>query len=332
MSVILIVFLLLGVLYASVLHRYHFTSGIILFESSSFFLFHALFALILNRIHKYYHSRSAISIVHLSTVLFFVGFYLLFIYSYASLFFDSQSFYRIYVSNSFIVRGLLSFLFLLAVANQFWIDKHLLDEDRRHQALLNNEKRLIQAELNNLKQQFQPHFLFNSLNSISALVGSQPQEARRMILLLSEFLRHSVRKREQDFESLEQELEFMNLYLEIEKVRFGHRLQIDLHCDELLKERQIPSQVLQPLVENAVKYGLYGNLGALVIGIEISETERGLKISIKNPYEENAVNASKGTGYGIQSIGQKLKLLYGRTDLIKIDKKENEFEISITIP
>lgn len=332
MSVILIVFFLLSILYAYLLHKYKFSLGIICFETLSFLLSHSLFTVILNRIHKFYHSRSAISIVHLSTVLFFTLFYVLFIYTYANLLYENKSFYNIYVSNSFILRGILSFLFLFSVANQFWIDKHLLDEEKRHNYLLENEKRLLQSELNNLKQQFQPHFLFNSLNSISALVGTQPQEARRMILLLSDFLRHSVRKREQDFELLEQEIEFLNLYLEIEKVRFGHRLEIDLNCDQSLYQKQIPSQVLQPLVENAIKYGLYGNLGALVISIQITEKENGLLISIRNPYEENAVNASKGTGYGIKSIEQKLKILFGRTDLIRIDKKEKEFLIEILIP
>jgi two-component system LytT family sensor kinase len=153
-----------------------------------------------------------------------------------------------------------------------------------------------------------------------------------MILLLSDFLRHSVRKREQDFELLEQEIEFLNLYLEIEKVRFGHRLQIDLNCDSELYQKQIPSQLLQPLVENAIKYGLYGNLGDLVISIQITAKENGLQIAISNPFEENAVNASKGTGYGIKSIEQKLKILFGRTDLIRIDKMEKEFLIEIFIP
>lgn len=332
MSVILIVFLLLALFYACMLYRYDFSLQVICFESVSFLLFHSFFALVLSRIHRFYHSRSAISIVHLSTLFFFSLFYLFFIYEYANVFYEDQHFYSIYVWNSFPVRGILSFLLLLSVANQFWIDKHLLDEDKRNQAMIENEKRLIRSELENLKQQFQPHFLFNSLNSISALIGSQPAEARRMILLLSDFLRLSIRERDREFESLKQAQEFLKLYLEIEKVRFGHRLHIETEIDPELEEEQIPAQLLQPLVENAIKYGLYGNLGELTIGVNVQRDEKLLRLKITNPYEENAVNASKGTGYGLKSIEQKLKILYGRTDLMQINQRNGTFEIEISIP
>lgn len=332
MSVILIVFLLLALLYAAMLLKYEFATKAIVFECLSFFLSHVFFAVILNRIHKFYHSRSAISIVHLSTVIFFSLVYLFFIYEYGNLFYEDHSQYGSYVRHSFPLRCILSFLLLLSVANQFWIDKHLLEEDKRNQAMIEHEKRLIRSELDNLKQQFQPHFLFNSLNSISALIGLQPAEARRMILLLSDFLRLSIRKREQDLESLGQELEFLELYLEIEKVRFGHRLNVKMDIDPELEEEQIPAQILQPLVENAIKYGLYGNLGQLTIGVSVRREENLLRMQITNPYEENTVNASKGTGFGLRSVEQKLKILYGRSDLIRIRKAGGQFEIEISIP
>ena len=332
MSVILIVFLLLAGLYAALLYRYGFSRKTIVFESLSFLISHTFFALILNRIHKFYHSRSAISIVHLSTVIFFSLFYLFFIYEYANLLYEDNSFYGLYVRHSFPVRGILSFLLLLSVANQFWIDKHLLDEEKRAQSMLEHEKRLIRSELDKLKQQFQPHFLFNSLNSISALIGSQPAEARRMILLLSDFLRLSIRERDKEFESLREAREFLGLYLEIEKVRFGHRLNVEVEINPELEEEQIPVQILQPLVENAIKYGLYGNLGRLTIGVRVKREEKLLRMQITNPYEENAVNASKGTGFGLKSVEQKLKILYGRTDLLRIRKSNGQFEIEISIP
>lgn len=332
MSVILIVFAFLTVLYGFSLKGYAFQNQIIWFECISFFLFHAFFTIILNRIHKFYHSRSAISIVYLSTLVFFSLLYLIFVFEYSNFFYESQSFYSIYVNHSFILRGLFSFLILLSVANQFWIDKHLLDEEKRNWILIEHEKKFIQSELTNLKQQFQPHFLFNALNSISALVGSQPEEARRMILLLSEFLRHSIRKRDEDFETLEQEFQFLNLYLEIEKIRFGHRLTIQQSIDESLNEVKIPNQILQPLMENAIKYGLYGNLGNLKIEIEIKQEESGISISIANPFEENSVKSSKGTGYGLKFVEQKLKILYKRNDLLQVSKTTDSFRARIFIP
>ncbi|MCE3295681.1 MAG: hypothetical protein K0R65_1395 [Crocinitomicaceae bacterium] len=332
MSVILIVFLLLALVYAALLYKYGFSMQAICFESISFLIFHGFFTLILSRIHRFYHSRSAISIVHLSTVIFFSLFYLFFIYEYANLVYEDNSVYGTYVRHSFPVRCILSFLLLFSVANQFWIDKHLLDEEKRNQVMIENEKRLVRSELDKLKQQFQPHFLFNSLNSISALIGSQPAEARRMILLLSDFLRLSIRERDKEFESLQQAQEFLGLYLEIEKVRFGHRLKVEINIDPTLEQEQIPAQILQPLVENAIKYGLYGNLGELTIGVNIKLNARMLVMQITNPYEENAVNASKGTGFGLKSVEQKLKILYGRTDLIRIRKTAGQFEIEISIP
>jgi sensor histidine kinase YesM len=333
LSVILIVFLALTIMYVYALHSYRFEMKSLWFEGLSFLVSHAFFALILSRIHRFYHSKSAISIVHLSTIVLFTSLYLLFVYSYASVFVsEKETLYHAFVSNSYLLKGVVSFLILFSVANQFWIDRHLLEEEKRNAYLLANEKKVIQAELLNLKQQFQPHFLFNSLNSISALIGSEPKEARRMILLLSDFLRLSVRKKDTEHDLIEHELSFLNLYLEIEKVRFGHRLQIELICDEALKKYTIPNQLLQPLVENAIKYGLYGNIGELVIGIQFEERENSLWITISNPFDPEAVQASKGAGFGIKSIEQKLKILYGRTDLVQKIIQDEEFTIHVQLP
>jgi two-component system, LytTR family, sensor kinase len=195
LSFVLIVFLLLTFLYSFLLYSYKYSSEIVLFESFLLFFSHALFTIILYRIHAFYHSKSAISIVHLSTILFFVSFYLFLIFQYSNLFFAYDEKYEIFVFHSYLLKGIFSFLILLAVANQFWIDKHLIELEKNKHLFIENEKRLIQVELLNLKQQFQPHFLFNSLNSISALIGSEPKEARRMLILLSDFLRQSIRKK-----------------------------------------------------------------------------------------------------------------------------------------
>src|SRR4029079_16386584 len=105
-------------------------------------------------------------------------------------------------------------------------------DERRTEA----EKLEREAELSKLRQQLQPHFLFNSLNSISALTGSQPQKARHMIHQLSEFLRGTLKKEEQHWNTLEEELQYLQLYLDIEDVRFGHRMQTELtFSDEALK-------------------------------------------------------------------------------------------------
>jgi sensor histidine kinase YesM len=332
LSFVLIVFLLLTFLYSFLLYSYKYSSEIVLFESFLLFFSHALFTIILYRIHAFYHSKSAISIVHLSTILFFVSFYLFLIFQYSNLFFAYDEKYEIFVFHSYLLKGIFSFLILLAVANQFWIDKHLIELEKNKHLFIENEKRLIQVELLNLKQQFQPHFLFNSLNSISALIGSEPKEARRMLILLSDFLRQSIRKKENDFELLKDEIAYLKLYLEIEKVRFSHRLKVNVDLENNLNDLKIPSQILQPLLENAIKFGLYGNIGELEISIKIQKLDNFIQIEIENPYDSSSQNLKKGTGFGLSSVTQKLNFLYRRNDLILITKTENTFNVILKIP
>src|SRR5690606_37486407 len=130
------------------------------------------------------------------------------------------------------------------------------DEAQKREALMNELSR--EAELTQLRQQLQPHFLFNSLNSISALTVSQPKKARDMVLQLSDFLRGTIRKDHQQWVSLEEELSYLKMYLDIERVRFGHRLEIEFHVTEEVTQMRLPQLLIQPLLENAIKHGLYG--------------------------------------------------------------------------
>src|SRR5690606_25682288 len=119
------------------------------------------------------------------------------------------------------------------------------------------EKLARDAELYNLRQQIQPHFLFNSLNSIVALIGRQPERAKEMVFQLSDFLRGTLRKDDQQLIPLQEEMEHLQLYSEIEKVRFGHRLDIHIDVPEEALKASLPAMIVQPLLENAIKYGLY---------------------------------------------------------------------------
>jgi two-component system LytT family sensor kinase len=186
------------------------------------------------------------------------------------------------------------------------------------------------AELYSLRQQLQPHFLFNSLNSISALVGSDPELSRKMIQQLSAFLRGTLNKDDKGNISLSEELEHLELYLDIEKVRFGHRLQtvIDAQNQELL----IPPMVLQPIVENAIKFGLYDTIG--VVSIEISSKRIGndLVITVQNPYDPETADPRKGTGFGLNSIRRRLFLLFSRNDLVTTSYNQLTFTTIVKIP
>ena len=189
-----------------------------------------------------------------------------------------------------------------------------------------------EAELFKLRQQLQPHFLFNSLNSISALTGSQPEKARHMIQQLSDFLRGTLRRDEQQWSSLKEEFEYLQLYLEIEKVRFGYRLQTNIECAEDAMQLKLPSLLLQPVVENAIKFGLYDTVGEVTISIFAAKKNEQLEVRVENPFDPETALPLTGTGFGLASIQRRLFLLFARHDLLQTTKTSDHFITTITIP
>lgn len=188
------------------------------------------------------------------------------------------------------------------------------------------------AELFMLRQHLQPHFLFNSLNSISALVVTQPEAARNMIQQLSDFLRGTIKTNEKSWQTLQDEMKVISLYLDIEKIRFGYRLSSSIALEEESRKLLLPSLCLQPLVENAIKHGLYNNTGNIWLKICSSVFERQLVVRVSNPFDPTLPSITKGTGFGLESIRRRLYLLTGRSDLVNIDKSGNIFTVSIKIP
>jgi len=331
-ALIAFLFFLLDIGYYFVLTSFEIGKRQATYEAVTSYLLILFFSYVLQRIHTYYHSRSAINIVHISIIFIFSFLMSIFLQEYGSWIGKGDHLYLGFLEHAFFLRWFTLFLVFLTVVNQLWIDKHLEEQENTLHRLIEKERLLAKAEINGLQQQFQPHFLFNSLNSISALVKSQPDQARTMVQNLSDYLRLSIQKSKDDFNSIEEELEFLNLYLTIEKVRFGHRLNIDVNCTEECKQLSLPSLMLQPLVENAIKYGLYGNIGDLSILIEIHCEDRLLHISVSNPYDETSVNSSKGTGYGLKSIERKLSFIYKRNDLLQTKRTTTQFTIFLKIP
>jgi len=291
-----------------------------------------LLSFILKRIQNFYHSKQPITVVNIGTIKIFTLIYLFVVLNIGSYFFPQDSLYACDSIHQNLMRGITAFLLLLVVLYQLWLFKSQQSQQKNVNHLLEIERQLNRAELSNIQQQLQPHFLFNSLNSISALTVTQPEEARRMVHLLSDFLRGTLRKEQEQQVNLKEEMTHLNLYLEIEKVRFGHRLNIDFHIDETCENALMPALMLQPIVENAIKYGLYGQLGALTISIEATCDKGFLTIRISNPYDAQTVNASRGIGFGLTSIERKLYLIYAQNNLLKIAKTENQFTTILHIP
>jgi two-component system, LytTR family, sensor kinase len=194
------------------------------------------------------------------------------------------------------------------------------------------EKLTKEAELYNLRQQLQPHFLFNSLNSINALISSQPAQARIMVQQLSEFLRSTLKKEEQQWIKLEDEINSLQLYLEIEKVRFGNRLSTEIEVDTNALQAKLPVLLLQPLMENAIKFGLYDTVDATTIQLTATLIDKSLHITVQNPFDAETSDPHKGTGFGLNSVLRRLFLLFGRNDLLQTETKENIFITKVQVP
>ena len=194
------------------------------------------------------------------------------------------------------------------------------------------EKMARDAELYKLRQQLQPHFLFNSLNSINALIGSRPAEARKMVQQLSDFLRGTIRKEETQWVSLQEELQYLQLYLEIEKVRFGNRLSTQITIAEDTLGLKLPALLLQPVVENAIKFGLYDTVGETIIEIKSHTEDRELVVEVTNPFDPETSSPQKGTGFGLKSVQRRLFLLFARADLLKTEFSGEVFTTRVRVP
>ncbi|MCJ8165433.1 histidine kinase [Pontibacter sp. E15-1] len=246
--------------------------------------------------------------------------------------FQGDTVYLAFIEATLAVRFVFTWLMvlLLVLLSWFWfytLERHQ-DEHRRAAA----EKLAREAELHSLRQQLQPHFLFNSLNSISALLGAKPEQARKMIQQLSDFLRGTLRKDDQQQVSLADELKQLQLYLDIEKVRFGDRLQTAIEVQDEALPLLLPALLLQPVVENAIKFGLYDTLGDTVISIRATGHSRQLQLQVQNPFDPETAQPQHGTGFGLSSVQRRLYLLYARQDLLQTRQHENQFITTIKIP
>ena len=240
--------------------------------------------------------------------------------------------YTSFLGNSLITRASIGLLMLgcvtLAIVIWYNWEEQKENEKRKQDA----EKLAKEAELFKLRQQLQPHFLFNSLNSINALIGISPDEARKMVQQLSDFLRGTLKKEEHQQVNLQEELQYLQLYLEIEKVRFGNRLATNIEVEEISKQMQLPALLLQPIVENAIKFGLYDTTEETLITITTFNEENNLIVKVSNPFDPETSSSNQGTGFGLKSVQRRLYLLYGRNDLLATETKENIFTTTVKIP
>lgn len=197
------------------------------------------------------------------------------------------------------------------------------------------DKLATQSQLNALRYQLNPHFLFNSLSSLRAMVLKDPKIARNMIGKLAEFLQYSLSDSEKPEVPLSKEIENVKAYLDIEKIRFGDKLQVVFNIDQLAEDYPVPSFILNPLVENAVKYGYDTSDEELYISINANiESDKSLMISVENSgewVEKNANPTLKQNPLGLKNIQQRLELAYGADYSFEIQKLESSVKVMIKV-
>jgi two-component sensor histidine kinase len=222
------------------------------------------------------------------------------------------------------------FIYFLTILSYFLFTSLTnLSEKKAREARL--ESLVRETELKMLRSQINPHFLFNSLNSISSLTITNPEKARTMVIKLSDFMRYALSRKDEQPVSLRRELENLNLYLDIEKVRFGNRLITDENIDAECLEVAVPVLLLQPLYENAVKHGVYESIESVNIKTTARLKDGFLELIISNDFDPEAVTA-RGTGTGLQNVQRRLELSYGNRASIKTEKTTNLFTVTIYIP
>ena len=197
-------------------------------------------------------------------------------------------------------------------------------------------KRLkTEAELEALRAKVNPHFLFNTLNSIASLIPEDPERAESTVQLLSNMFHYALFSSEHDLVPLGKELDFVGQYLQIEKVRFGDRLVIDKSIEARAQNALVPSLVLQPLIENAIKYAItpFEEGGTLRISARVQQQTLVLQLSDTGPGLGNGNNGQKSTGVGLKNTRERLQQLYGDNQAFTLAPNEpTGLRITINIP
>lgn len=192
---------------------------------------------------------------------------------------------------------------------------------------------VTESELRSLKFQLNPHFLFNSLNSISALSEINPTLTRTMTIKLSEYLRSTLSANEKSFHSFEDELNNILLYVDIEKIRFADKFIFSVSSEADVNNFPVPNMILQPIIENAIKYGTLEAIEQINIVLSARIDADVLILKVENDFYTDLITTEKkGTGTGLENIRRRLFLTYKRNDLLKFSKSENKCSVEIKIP
>lgn len=236
--------------------------------------------------------------------------------------------FKTYITTEQIAIGLSYYILLFGTCYVILIYK----ENREKKLNEERMQRLVrESELNALKAQINPHFLFNSLNSVNYLIGFDPERASNMLAKLSDYLRYSLRKGDDGLVSFCDELSNCRKFLDMEKLRFGDKMILNEKIDDAACDVKVPLMILQPIFENAIKHGVYESLDPVIIDTVAELRNNMLFIEICNTFDSEAV-PRKGEGVGLKNVSDRLELVYNEKGLLKTVKEKSKFKAIITIP
>lgn len=268
---------------------------------------------------------------HLAAASLAVGVWLWLCYIILVAIFPANIEYIEYLTTSIPWRAGFGFLYYVLIASNYYL--LIYYQNFKDKMLRESELKALvkESELNSLKSQINPHFLFNSLNSISSLTMVSPEKAQDMVINLSDFLRYSLSNKNETLTTFDKELQNIDRYLKIEKIRFGKRLHVIREIGEKCTDLELPGLILQPIMENAVKYGVYESTDKSNIVIKSICSDDLLEIKVVNDYDPDFVS-KKGEGIGLRNVASRMKIQYGRDDLMKINKDKKTFEVKLIFP
>ncbi len=245
--------------------------------------------------------------------------------------FPDDSSYREFLNESLPWRVIMGIFYYLLFIMYYYVMLYYEDLQEKLKVEAQLQTLVNEAELSALRSQINPHFLFNSLNSISSLTITNPDKAQEMVIKLSDFLRYTLSHDKNEKASLKEEFNNLRRYLDIEKIRFGHRLNFVTKVPDNCVDFMIPNMILQPLIENAIKHGVYDSTEEVLVELSCSNDDEYVYIEIANEYDPDSIK-KKGQGIGLKNIRKRLQIIYQRQDLFEVKAEKMVFRATLKIP